>query len=118
MCVLLGPNVVINNAFFAKRNDNLSFIEMKSLREFCNILYDKITNSDQKGNRSQYVCFKVDNVDLDDFFDSNSDYARGIDRIYKLKDIGSDELDAVNSIYSEDIQMSLKDARAEFAQMN
>ena len=48
MCVLLGPNVVINNAFFAKRNDNLSFIEMKSLREFCNILYDKITNSDQK----------------------------------------------------------------------
>ena len=69
MCVLLGPNVVINNAFFAKRNDNLSFIEMKSLREFCNILYDKIRNSDQTGNRRQYVCFKVVIVDLYNFYD-------------------------------------------------
>lgn len=118
MCVLLGPKVIISNAFFAKQNLNLSFMEMNSLRDFCNILYDKITGNNQHGGNNKYVYFKVDDSDLDDFFDSNEDFVRGINKIYKLKDIDIDELCAVNSIYDLEIQASLENARNEFAQMN
>lgn len=118
MCVLLGPKVVINNAFFAKQNLNLSFMEMNALQDFCNILYDKITGNSEKGSRNKYVCFKVDDSDLDEFFDSDRDFIRGIDKIYKLRDIDINDLLAVNSIYDADVQASLEDARKAFSQMN
>lgn len=116
MCVLINPEVVISNAFFARKHEETTFLETSALQEFCNIVYEKITGS-TNGRNNKYVYFQVDDVDMDEFCSCNERYVKGINKIYATEIIQSDELNKVNSIYDKDIQRSLAAAREVFSSM-
>lgn len=113
--VFMGPEVIINNAFFAKRNEELTFLEFSALRNFCNILYDQITGGNGNGKRYKYVCFQVDEMDVEAFCDADIQFARGIDKVFCRGKIEEEKLKIINSVYEPDIQTMLKDAREVFA---
>lgn len=113
--VFMGPEVIINNAFFAKRNEELAFLDFSALRSFCNILYDKITGGNGRGKGYKYVCFQVDEMDVEEFCDANIQFVRGIDKVFCMGKIEEEDLKIINSIYEPEIQTMLKDAREVFA---
>lgn len=113
MCILLDSKVVLSNAFFARSEEEHRFIEMNELRDFCGILYDKIT---QRGKKYyKYVCFQVDEEDIEEFCRYDDRFAKGINKIYTIDKIHSDEVNRINSIYSQDIQQSIESAREAFS---
>lgn len=117
MCVLMGPEVILNNAFCAKKDKELPFLENNALRRFCNILYDKITGENASGIRYKYVCFQVDEADVEEFCDTDNRFVKGIDKVYCKKKVDEETLQKINSIYEPEIQIMLKDAREAFAEM-
>lgn len=117
MCVLIGPEVIINNAFFAKGNEMQSFLEVNALKTFCNILYDKITGDNESGISYKYVYFQVDEIDVEEFCDFNNQFMRGIDKIFCTRKVEEKQLEEVNSIYAPEIQVMLRNAREAFARL-
>lgn len=113
--VLMGPEVIIYNAFFAKREENLVFLEFSALRNFCNILYDKITGENESGTRYKYVCFQVDEMDVEEFCDVDIQFARGIDKVFCTGKIEEEKIERINSAYEPAIRIMLKNAREVFA---
>lgn len=113
MCVYFGPEVMIKNTFMASV-DNPLYIEWEAIRRFSNILYDKISKNCSRRNGIKYVYFQLGKMDLEDFCESNSQFISGINRIYRNQEIDPASWESVNTVYSEEIQNSLKDARDEF----
>ncbi len=117
MCVLMGPEVIINNAFFAKSDEVQPFLEINALRTFCNILYDKITGDNDSGISYKYVYFQVDEVDVEEFCDFDRQFMRGIDKIFCIEKVDRKKLEEINSIYAPEIQTMLRNAREAFARL-
>ncbi len=114
MSVCMGPKIIINNAFCAKKSYQ-PFLEISALRNFCNILYDKITGDDEIGNSYKYVQFQVDDSDIESFFEADDHYIKGIDKIVCVKQVKEETLKKLNSVYAPEIQEILEAAREEFA---
>lgn len=110
-----GKEVIINNAFFAKKDEMCSFLEINALREFCNILYDKITGENESGISYKYVCFQADEADVEEFCDIDGRFIRGIDKVYCTRAVEEETVRRINSIYAPEIQIMLKNAREAFA---
>lgn len=117
MCVLMGPEVIINNAFYAKRNEVQPFLEIDALRRFCNILYDKITGDNESGISYKYVYFQVDKADVEEFCNIDDQFIRGIDKVFCTRKVEEYELEKINSVYEPEIRTMLKNAREVFARL-
>lgn len=114
MCVLLGPEVIINNAFLA-RQPEAGTLTITELKRFCSIVYEKITSNKQAGAKYKYVCLQVDREELEDFFSSDERFIKGIDTVYMTNKVDIPALENVNAMYAPEIRNSLKEARIEFA---
>lgn len=114
MCLLMGPQVIINNAFLAKKGAQ-SFLEISALRRFCNILYDKITGECKSGGGYKYVLFQVSDADVERFCDRDDQFVRGIGKVFCTREVEAEKVEKINSIYASEIQIILKDAREAFA---
>ena len=117
MCVLISPEVVINNAFFAKKDKTQSFLENNALRTFCNILYQKITSENESGICYKYVYFQMDEADVEEFCDIDDQFIQGIDRVYCTREVQEETVAKVNSIYTPEVRTMLKNARDTFSQL-
>lgn len=113
MCLLLKPEVVFTNAFYAIKETGVNDLKTESLREFCSILYSDITsgNTDYK-----YVYFNMDNDEIDDYLKYEKKFERGIGRVCFVGDAKDLDIDRTNSIYAQDVQEILQQARETFAQ--
>lgn len=114
MCVYIGPKVFINNAFYA-RSEAQSFLEMSTLRRFHNILYDKITEKDKGYVKYKYVHFQLGVRDMEDFFETDSHFIEGIDKVICIEKVKKETVDNINSIYEPEIRQRIEEARKEFA---
>lgn len=112
MCVLFGPEVVLNNVFAAKQKE---YVEWEELSDFCNILYKKVTGIQSNAGRYRYVHFQLNQEDLEEFFEVDGKFLNGINRIYSLKKIDDIECEKINFIYTSEIRQSLIETRKEFA---
>lgn len=115
MCILFNPEVVMNNAFFAKDNSAGSYMDIKSLQQFCSIVHTKIINDSAISSQEKYVYFKVDEDDVADFCRRNRNFVRGVNKVYSTSPIEQAHLEKINAIYSKEIRHSLEAARKEFA---
>lgn len=115
MCLLMGPQVIINNAFLAKKGPQ-PFLEISALRKFCNILYGKITGGNGVGYK--YVLFQVSEADVERFCDSDDQFVRGIGKVFCTREVEEEKVEKINSVYTSEIQIMLKDAREAFAEYN
>lgn len=113
MCVLLGSEVILKNAFAAMEKKAVKCLKFQDLRNFCNIIFDKM--EENENIRSKYVYLQVDEADIEEYCESEGDFTRGIDKIYMNFPADKDTLLTVNGIYSSEIQQVLADAREEFA---
>lgn len=111
--------MIISNAFLAKKNELEldTFLEIEELREFCNILYDKITGENDSGIRYKYVCFQADEADVERFCEVDDQFKQGIDRIYCTREVKAEVVQRINSVYSEEIQIMIRNAREAFARL-
>lgn len=114
MCLLMGPQVIINNAFFAQK-EQPSYLDISQLRRFCNILYDKITGSSDSGYK--YVLFQVSEADVGKFCDVDDQFVRGIGKVFCMGKVEEETVERINSVYASEIRMMLKDARDTFAEL-
>lgn len=114
MCLLMGPQVIINNAFLAKKGPQ-PFLEISALRKFCSILYDRITGSSESEGGYKYVLFQVSEADVERFCDRDDQFVKGIDKVFCTREVEAEKVERVNSIYASEIQVMLKDAREAFA---
>lgn len=114
MSLCMGPQIIINNAFYAQAGAQ-SFLELSTLRSFCNILYDKITGHNKSGISYKYVHFQVNEADIDDFFEMDDHFIRGINKVVCVKEVKAETVKKLNSIYAPEIQVILEDARETFA---
>lgn len=113
MCVLIGPDVIISNAFFAKQSEG-DFLEISELQEFSSILYKRITGKNDSGVCYKYVSFQADRQDVDDFCRTNQGFIHGIDKIHCIKNVEFDDVKSINSKYAPEIQTMLQNARDDF----
>lgn len=118
MCILVKSDIVINNAFLARKNRANSVLRFSELQEFCNIIYDEITNAATYGNQYKYVFFEVDEDDVKHFCSNDKNFIMGIDKVVALGDIKDADVEKINSVYGYTIRHSLENARNRFAQMN
>lgn len=116
MCLLMGPQVIINNAFLAKKEPQ-PFLEISALRKFCNILYDKITDRNEGGGSYKYVLFQVTEADVERFCDDDDQFVRGIGKVFCTRKVEAEKVEKINSIYTSEVQIMLKDAREAFAEL-
>jgi len=112
----MGPQVIINNAFFAQK-EPLPYLEIDKLRKFCNILYDKITGGSNYGVVYKYVLFQVSEADVEKFCDADEQFVRGIGKVFCMGKIEEEKIERINSAYASEIRMMLKDARDAFAEL-
>lgn len=112
----MGPKTIINNAFYAKKGAQ-SVLEMRALRNFCNILYEKITGENRSGISYKYVQFQVANTDIENFFETDNHFIKGMDKVICVKEIKEETVKKLNSVYAPEIQEMLEDAREEFASL-
>lgn len=115
MCVMMGPEVVINNAFLAKKEVISNYMEFSSLREFCNILHEKITGDNRSGISYKYAYFQVDEADIEKFCDLDAQFIRGIDKIFCTRIVEQEDVDRINSMYAQEVQDIIEEARDTFA---
>lgn len=118
MCILVNPDVVINNAFLARKNKKNASLKISALQDFCYILYDEIIKCNISGNRYKYVYFKVDEDDVKEFCNNDKRFVLGNDKVYATKDIFYEDVRKVNAIYGDTIQQSLANARSKFSQLD
>lgn len=116
MCLLMGPQVIINNAFLAKKEQQ-SVLEISALRKFCNILYDKITGKNESGVIYKYVLFQVSEADVERFCDDDDQFVRGIGKVFCTGKVEPEKVEKINSVYPSEVQLMLKDAREAFAEL-
>lgn len=114
MSVYMGPKVIINNAFYAKKGVQ-PILEISALRNFCNILYDKITGENKSGISYKYVQFQVADTDIEEFFDTDNHFMKGIGKVVCVDEVKEETIKKLNSVYAPEIQEMLEDARKEFA---
>lgn len=117
MSVHMGPEVIINNAFYAKKGAQ-PFLEISALRNFCNILYKKITGENRSGIRYKYVQFQVAGTDIEDFFETDNNFIKGIGKVVCVEEVKEETIRRLNSAYTPEIQKMLEDARKDFATIN
>ncbi len=117
MSVYMGPKIIINNAFYAKKGAQ-PFLEISSLRNFCNILYEKITGVNRSGISYKYVQLQVTGTDIEDFLEADTHFIKGIGKVVCVKEIEEETVERINSVYTPEIQEILKDAREEFATLS
>lgn len=115
MCLLVKSEIIISNAFFAG-HEQVTSLDFSDLKKFCDILYDEITNCEISKGGYKYVYFQADEKDVDDFCSCNNCFIRGIDKVYRTGNINSQELSEINSIFTEEVQLLLKNARRRFSQ--
>lgn len=111
MCLVLSPEVVLTNAFYASKGKTKNLNNI-ALREFCSILQDDITGDN---TNHKYVYFDMDDEDLDDYLEFNRRFERGINKVYCVDDIEEPEMQRVNSVYTKEIQSIIQRARETFA---
>lgn len=117
MCVLIGPEVIINNAFYARKNESKNSLAISELQQFNFILYDKMTKENDTGVRYKYVCFLADWKDVEEFCRTDEQFINSIDTVYCTKQIEEEAVQRVNSIYTPDIQMMIQNAREDFRRL-
>lgn len=113
MCILLDSKVVVSNAFFAQSEKKNSFIAMSDLRKFCDILYAELTKKEERS--CKYVCFQVDQNDIEDFCREDHRFTKGMNKIYSIDRIKAEEVNKINAIYSIEVRKSIESARKKFA---
>lgn len=116
MCLMMGPQVIINNAFLAKKGPQ-PFLEISALRKFCNILYDKITSGNENGISYKYVLFQVSETDVERFCDDDDQFVRGIGKVFCTREVEAEKVEKINSVYASEIRIMLKDAREAFTEL-
>ncbi|MEY8410208.1 hypothetical protein AALB51_03050 [Lachnospiraceae bacterium 62-26] len=116
MSLCLGPEIIINNAFYARKGRQ-PFLEDSALRDFCNILYEKITGDNESGINYRYVHFRVEDVEMERFFECNEQYIKGINKVVCRKEVEEEAIKKLNSIYEPEVQVMLENARKEFAEV-
>ncbi len=114
MSVYMGPKVIINNAFYAKQGAQ-PFLEISALRDFCNILYEKITGENRCGISYKYVQLQVASTDIENFFETDNHFIKGIGKVVCVEAVKEETVQKLNSVYAPEIQEMLKDAREAFA---
>lgn len=118
MSVLIEPEVVINNAFYAKQIEEFHSLEITELRRFSNILYDEISSINNCRIGYKYACLRATQKDMEEFCSSTHNFITGIDKIYCTETIDIGWVEQVNSRYTEDIQSVIRIAREIFANDN
>lgn len=102
----MGPKVIINNAFYAKKGAQ-PILEISALRNFCNILYDKITGENKSGISYKYVQFQVADTDIEEFFDTDDHFMKGIGKVVCVDEVKEETIKKLNSVYASEIQEML-----------
>lgn len=118
MCVLIEPEVVINNAFYAKQIEEFQALEIAELRRFSNILYEEISNISNYGISYKYTCLRATQRDVEEFCSLTHKFITGIDKIYCTETIDITRVEHVNSRYTEELQSVIGNARNIFANDN
>ncbi len=113
MSIYIGPKVIINNAFCGKKAQ--SFLEFNALRDFCNILYEKMTGKNRSGISYKYIQLQVSGSDIKNFFETDNHFIEGISKVICTEEVTEETVQKINSIYPAEIQEILKEAREAFA---
>lgn len=116
MCVKIGPDVIINNAFYAA-GENIPCLNIITLKKFSQIVYNIITTSENNHGKYKYVYFKLSESDVEEYLRSTPHFIKGFGNIYTQKPINISDVKKVNSAYSSDIQEMLQQARVKFKVM-
>lgn len=116
MCVKIGPDVIINNAFYAV-GTGVPYLDIITLKQFSQIVYKIITTSDDNHGKYKYVYFEVSESDVEEYIRSTNRFIKGFGNIYAQEPINKIDVEKINSAYSLDVQEMLQQARAKFATM-
>ena len=100
MSLCLGPEIIINNAFYARKGRQ-PFLEDSALRDFCNILYEKITGDNESGINYRYVHFRVEDVEMERFFECNEQYIKGINKVVCRKEVEEEAIKKLDNVFTE-----------------
>lgn len=107
MILVLNADVIINNAFIARKNP---YLTTEELRDFCDILQEKL---EEHGYIYTMMC--ISNKDIEELCDG-SRFIKGIDKIHCLQPVTVEYLDAVMRKLSPNAVHALVETRKQFCE--
>lgn len=107
MVLVLSADIIISNAFLARKTP---YLTTEELRNFCAILQEKL---EEHGYVYTMIC--VSNKDIEELCDG-SRFVKGIDKIHCLQPVTVEYLDAVMQKLSPNAVHALGETRKQFCE--